>query len=41
MGDRGHTIDMGQKEGAALPLSRELGPCLVYNVAWAEVYFRT
>ena len=34
------TIDMGRKERAAVPLSRELGPRLVYSVAWAEVYFR-
>jgi len=34
------TTAMGRKEGAAGPLSRELGP-VQYNVAWAEVYFRT
>jgi len=38
------TIDMGRKEGAAVPLSRgEVGPRLTQCglVAWAEVYFLT
>ena len=36
------TIDMGRKEGAAVPLSRRAGTLSsYYNVAWAEVYFRT
>jgi len=42
MGDRLATIDMGRKEGAAVPLSRE-GRSWVpikHNVAWAEVYLR-
>jgi len=35
-------IDMGRKEGSLLCHFRgELGPRLIYNVVWAEVYFRT
>ena len=34
------TIDMGRKEGTAVPLSRQLGPRLV-QCGLAEVYFRT
>jgi len=40
MGDRGHDKH-GPKRGAAVPLSRELGPRLVQYVSWAEVYFPT
>jgi len=37
------TIDMGRKEGAAMPLWREGGRAdsPSNTVAWAEVYFRT
>jgi len=50
MGDRLATTDMGRKEGAAVPLSGKRGPGArslstregkKYNMAWAEVYFRT
>jgi len=42
MGNRLATIDMGRKEGAAVPLSadeRSWVP-IKHNVAWAEAYFR-
>jgi len=40
MGDRLVTIDIGRKEGAAVPLSRESW-VPSNNVAWAEIYLRT
>jgi len=42
MGDRLATIDMGRKEGAALPLPEEASwvPVL-HNVAWAGAYLCT
>jgi len=41
MADR-DTIDVGRKErGLLCPFCGQLGPRLIYNVAWAEIYFRT
>ena len=38
MGDPLATINIGRREGAAVPLFRgEMGP-IKHNVAWAEIY---
>ena len=41
MGDRGHNGHGPKRGGAAVPLSRELGPSLIQCGACAEIYFGT